>query len=282
MLRAARFVARYGLRPEDSMWRAVRAMAERLQIVSAERIRDELDKLLAAPLPGEGLRFVADTGLLHHVVPELAASTSQTDEACHPHLWGHTVDLVDAVPPADAVHPFDRRLVRLAALLHPLGGSRARRRLIALRHSNETVRDVTALIELSAALLPRLDADDSDEAWNDGAVRRYVRDVGRLRAELRALVRTQVEVYGSAGERMRAGMDSLESSVARLAGREPLDDLGPQLDGAQVMAVLGVGPGRAVGEALLFLAGVRLDDGIVATDQLRARLEQWWIDHQQG
>jgi poly(A) polymerase len=195
------------------------------------------------------------------------------------------VALVDAVPPAQqssAGEPsFERRIVRLAALLRPLGGRRARERLQGLRSSNDDTADIVTLIDLAQPLLARL-ANSSEPAWSDASVRRHVRDTGRLRAALHALVRAEVAVHVQplAGTLAR-GLDALEAHIAALGDREPLDDLGPQLDGAAVMAVLGIGPGRAVGEALAHLAEVRLDDGLLADGQIQTRLIEWWRHHQE-
>lgn len=278
MLRAARFIARYRLQPDAALLRAVRSMGDRMQIVSAERIRDELGKLLAAPLPGDGLQFVARTGLLQHVVPELVAAVSQTDESCHAHLWDHTVALVDAVRHPDQLHRFQRPLVRLAALLHPLGATKARARLLTLRHANDESRDVVGLIELLTPLLVRL--VQQHEPWTDGEVRRHVHAAGRLLHELHELVRAEGRVHtGTIALRLTDGLRTLQARIDDMAQNEPLHDLGPQIDGAQVMAMLGVGPGRAVGQALAFLTEVRLDEGVLASSDLQIRLEEWWNNH---
>ncbi|MCU1359273.1 MAG: putative tRNA nucleotidyltransferase [Ilumatobacteraceae bacterium] len=278
MLRAARFIARYRLQPDAAMLRAVRALGDRMQIVSAERIRDELDKLLMASLPGEGLRFVADTGLLQHVVPELVAAVSQPDEPCHAHLWAHTVQLVDAVPATQSTGS-DRRLARLAALLHPLGVHKATTRLRALRASNDDTRDVATLIGMLDSVLARFAADSAP--WTDGDVRRYVRDVGALRPELRALLHAEVAVHAeSLAQRFAQQSDALEAHIVRLSAMESLDDLGPQLDGAAVMAQLGLTPGPAVGRVMGFLTELRIEAGLLSDGELRRCLEEWWSDHE--
>jgi poly(A) polymerase len=286
MLRAARFIARYGLRPDAALVRAVRAMADRLQIVSAERIRDELHKLLAAPLPSDGLRFVADTGLMQHVVPELVVAPSQPDEPCHAHLWAHTIDLVDAVPaspPSPGPSPgssqsFERRLVRMAALLRPLGADKARHRLRALRASNDETRDIVRLIQLHESLLHRFARDDAP--WTDGDVRRHVRDAGPLLAGLHALLRAEAVVHGRAiAGLVSRQLDVLQAHVARLSAAESLDDLGPQIDGAAVMAALGLEPGPSIGRAIAYLTELRLDEGLLSGEDLHSRLEEWWFHH---
>lgn len=283
MLRAARFIARYGLQPEPELLRAVRSMSDRMQIVSAERIRDELDKLLAAPAPREGLRFVAETGLMQYVVPELVAATSQPDAGCHPDRWAHAVALVDAVPPQ-----YDERgrLARWTALLHPMGVEHVRERLRALRHANDDTRDIARLVEWFTALTARLDADDAP--WSDPDLRRFACEVAGLRPVVRQLVGAEVIVRTGLpaaapsverGRRLQAGIAALDDGFARLGAREPLDDFSPELDGAEVMRVLGVGPGRVVGDALDHLAQLRLDEGLLGEDEARRRLEEWWSHH---
>jgi poly(A) polymerase len=270
MLRAARFIARYGLQPDQVLLRAVRSMGERMQIVSAERVRDELDKLLAAPSPSEGLRFVTETGLLRHVVPELAAAQSHGDDPCHPHLWAHTVAVVDHIPPA-------HRLARWAALLQPLGPDRALARLRALRHANDDQQAVVTAMRLQTRLSTRF----MDQApWTDGEVRRFVRDAGQLRDTVRLLIEADAAVRSGPGSVMlRQQSTLLDHRIAGLEATEPLDDLGPQLDGGQVMALLGLKPGRHVGAAIEFLTDVRLDDGVLDTGDLHDRLAKWWSHH---
>ena len=282
MLRAARFIARYRLQPEPELWRAVRSMADRMQIVSAERVRDELDKLLAAPAPSEGLRFVADTGLLQFVVPELVAAMSQPDTDGHSHRWGHAVALVDAVP---AHGEGDHRMARWAALLHPLGAAHARERLRELRHANDDIRDIARLVEWFAALIGRL--DDDHEPWSDPDVRRFAREVGALRPTLRSMAWAEATVRAAPrlgaptgrARQLHDGLVMLDEALARLGAREPLDDWAPELDGADVMRVLGVGPGRVVGDALDHLAQLRLDEGLLGRTAATRRLEEWWSRH---
>ncbi|MGD9998996.1 MAG: CCA tRNA nucleotidyltransferase [Ilumatobacteraceae bacterium] len=276
MLRAARFVARYGFEPDAGLLRAVRAMGERLEIVSAERVHDELGKLLQAPRPGRGLRFAGDTGLLQHVAPELAVAGAQEDEPCHDDLWAHTVDLVDAVA-APAGQSYDRRIVRWAALLRPLGAERARARMHALRCSNDEVAGATRLIELAGPTLERL-ADG--EPWTDAEVRRHLARAGDLRAGLQALMEAESQVLtGSLHHRVQEGLRALADRVDALGRREPLDDLGPQLSGDQVMAILGLSSGPAIGAALARLTDVRLDEGILDGASLESRLREWYDDY---
>jgi poly(A) polymerase len=276
MLRAARFVARYGLVPEPGLLRAVRAFGERLEIVSAERIHDELGKLLDAPRPGAGLRFAGDTGLLQHVAPELAVAGAQDDEPCHDDLWAHTVDLVDAVAaPTDA--SVDRRVVRWAALLRPLGPARARARMQALRCSNDETAGATRLIELAGPLLERV---VGGRPWTDADVRRHVARTGDLRSAVRALLAAECEVHtGTVRQRLHDGLRALDAHIDALARREPLDDLGPQLSGDEVMRVLGIAGGPPVGAALGHLAEIRLEEGPLDPNVLESRLREWYTHH---
>ena len=303
MLRAARFIARYRLQPEPELVVAVKAMAERLEIVSAERIRDELDKLLMAPSPTAGLWFCVDTGLADHFLPELPAMRLEHDPIHrHKDVLTHTLAVVENVrPPAERPErpPYDFRLTRLAALFHDVGKPRTRgfdparggttfhhhdavgarmtrKRLQALRYSNGDVDAITELVAL------HLRVHTYEMGWSDSAVRRYVRDAGPYLNELNELTRcdctTRDERKAAALSRR---MDELELRIAELQEREALDSLRPEIDGVGVMALLGLSPGRAVGQALEFLLELRLDEGLIGEDAARERLFAWWETQQQ-
>lgn len=238
MLRAARFVARLGLRPDDGVVSAMRDMAERLSVVSAERIRDELDKLLLIDDPRPGLTLLLDTGVARRALPELAAT----------HL-----DAVAAAP----VDP----LLRLATVLVRGGPSGARRRANELRRSRAETATVVGLV---SALEPVLEPGRS---WSDGDLRRLVaagRDrLDDLPALLRAVGRT-------------TGGDELARRLVALGEFEDLRDLQPPLDGAAVMTLLGIGPGPEIGAALDVLREARLDNGPMDREQAERRLDEWW------
>jgi poly(A) polymerase len=285
MLRAARFVARYGLAPEPQLVEAVIALGERLSIVSAERIRDELDKLLVVEDPSPGLWFLVDTGLVEHFLPELASMRLEQDPIHrHKDVLAHTIAVVAKTRP--------ERIVRLAALLHDVGkpktrsigpegvsfhhhevvGARmARDRMRALKYGNEDVDAVSRLVYL------HLRFHTYGMGWTDSAVRRFVRDAGPLLSELIELTRCDCTTRNERKARQLSDrMDELEARIEELSLEEELAAIRPDLDGRQVMTHLGIGPGREVGQALDFLLELRLDEGPLDEDEAYRRLDGWW------
>jgi poly(A) polymerase len=285
MLRAARFVAGLGLEPDPELVASIVAMASRLEIVSVERIRDELVRLLAVDDPSGGLWMLAETGLADEFLPELNAMRLEQDPIhSHKDVLAHTIAVVRNVPA-------DRPRVRLAALFHDVGKPKTRsfgtggvsfhhhevvgarmteERMRALRFSNDLVEDVTKLVYL------HLRIHTYAMGWSDKAVRRYVRDAGPLLDDLNLLQRCDCTTRN----KRRAGalarrMDELEARIAELREQEELDAIRPPLDGRQVMELLGVEPGRVVGEALDFLLEIRLDEGPIGEDDARTRLRAW-------
>ena len=300
MLRAARFVAGYQLEPTAGLVDAVRSMALRLEIVSAERIRDELDKLMVVDHPAAGLWFLVDTGLADHFLPELPAMRLEHDPIHrHKDVLTHTIAVVENVRPphehdGDA-SPFDFRLTRLAALFHDVGKPRTRgylegkgttfhhhdaagarmtrKRMSALRYSNDDIAAVTELVAL------HLRFHTYSMGWSDSAVRRYVRDAGDLLRELNVLTRCDCTTRNAKkAARLSRRMDELEERIVELETAEELAALRPELDGNAVMEHLGLQPGRDVGEAMRFLMEVRLDEGLLGDDAIRARLDEWWAE----
>jgi poly(A) polymerase len=290
MLRAARFVAGYGLTPDPALVAAVRGMRERLAIVSAERIRDELNKLLVVDDPSPGLWFLADTELSDEFLPELRALRLEQDPIHrHKDVLAHTIAVVAKTSP--------RLVVRLAALLHDVGkpktrsigprgvsfhhhevvGARmARDRLRALRYPNDVVDDVQRLVFLHLRF-----HGYRDDVWSDAAVRRYARDAGPLLDELNELTRSDCTTRNERKAQMLAArMDALEARIAELREREELGAIRPDIDGNRVMELLGVGPGPVVGEALGMLLEARLDEGPLGEEQAERRLLAWWAERQ--
>jgi poly(A) polymerase len=284
MLRAARFIAGFNLAPEPELVRAVEQLRPRLEIVSAERIRDELSKLLLVDDPSAGLWFLVETGLSDEFLPELRALRLEQDPLhTHKDVLAHTIAVV---------HNTRRELrVRLAALLHDVGkpktrsfatgavsfhhhevvGARmAEERLRALKYPNDIIDDVTKLVYL------HLRIHTYAMGWTDKAVRRYVRDAGPLLDELNHLQRCDCTTRNQNRARALARrMDELEARIAELREQEELDSIRPPLDGRQVMEFLGVAPGRVVGEALDYLLEVRLDVGPIDEADAYARLADW-------
>jgi len=287
MLRAARFVATLGFEPDADLLGAVERMGERLGIISAERIRDELSKLLLADDPSAGLWLIARTKLAVEFLPELNAMELEQDPIHrHKDVLAHTIAVVAKTSP--------RLKLRLGALLHDVGkpgtrgygpqgvtfhyhdvvGARmARARLSALRYPNDVVDDVAALVEL------HLRFHTYRMGWTDSAVRRYVRDAGPLLDDLNELTRSDCTTRNAKkAAALSHRMDELEARIAELREREELAKLRPALDGNAVMDILGVGPGRVVGEALTYLMEIRLEEGEISEAEAADRLRAWARD----
>ncbi len=295
MMRAARFIAGMQLVPVDELVAAVRTMADRLKIVSAERIRHELDRLLVTDHPTAGLWFLVDTGLAEHFFPELPAMRLEQDPIHrHKDVLTHTFAVVENVRP-DASPDFDFRITRLAALFHDIGKPRTRgykdgkgvtfhhhevvgarmtkARLKALKYSSHDVDAITELVAL------HLRFHTYAMGWTDSAVRRYVRDAGPLLNELNVLTRCDCTTRNEKKALLLARrMDDLERRIAEVMAREELAALRPELDGAQVMELLGIPPGRDVGKAMEFLMEIRLEEGLIGTDAITERLRAWWAE----
>jgi poly(A) polymerase len=287
MLRAARFVAKLDLEPDPALVEAVRGGHHRLAIVSAERIRDELDKIVMVPVPSVALWFVVRTGLADEFMPEIPALSLEQDPVHrHKDVLAHTFAVVDKTSPD--------RLLRLAALFHDIGKPRTRafadggvtfhhhevvgarmtrQRMQALRYSADDVAVVTELVNL------HLRFHTYRLGWTDKAVRRYVRDAGPLLDRLNELTRCDCTTRNAAKARTLArSMDELEARIDELRQQEELDALRPDLDGNQIMEELGVAPGRDVGRALAFLLELRLDEGPLGEEEARKRLVDWWSE----
>ncbi len=291
MLRAARFAARFSLEPDPALTAAVERMHGRLSIVSAERIRDELDKILMVDVPSQALGFVVRTGLAEDFLPELPAMALEQDPIHrHKDVLAHTLAVVDKTS--------KNRLLRLAALFHDVGKPRTRAitdggvsfhhhevvgarmtraRLEALRYPGAEIDTVVRLVEL------HLRFHTYRLGWTDKAVRRYVRDAGPHLELLNELTRCDCTTRNASKARALARrMDELEDRIEELRQREQLEALRPDLDGTQVMELLGIGPGRAVGQALTFLMELRLDEGPLGEEEAAARLRAWWAEQQAG
>jgi len=285
MLRAARFVATLGFEPDDALVNAVVEMRERLRIISAERIRDELSKLLLADDPSPGLWLISRTQLSEEFLPELNAMKLEQDPIHrHKDVLAHTIAVVSKTSP--------RLNLRLAALLHDVGkpgtrgygpqgvtfhyhdvvGARmARKRLTALRFPGEVVTDVAKLVEL------HLRFHTYRMGWTDSAVRRYVRDAGDLLDDLNELTRCDCTTRNAQKAKALARrMDELEVRIAELREKEELAKIRPALDGRAVMRILGVEPGPVVGEALAFLLDIRLDEGEIPEEEAEERIRAWY------
>ena len=287
MVRAARFVSQLGVEPAPRVVVAIEAMRDRMEIVSAERIGEELSKLLTGEHPTKALELIVSTRLADGFLPELATLELEQDPVHqHKDVLRHTYAVVERC---------DRdEVLRLAALLHDIGkpstrqitpegvqfhhhevvGARmAEERLRALRYPKHVVDDVRRLIEM------HLRFHGYGEGWSDSAVRRYVRDAGPLLDQLNQLTRADVTTRNERkAARFQALQDDLEERIARLAEQENLDAMRPPLDGKQVMAHLGLDPGPQVGEALRFLMEVRMERGPIPQDEALVLLDGWAKD----
>jgi poly(A) polymerase len=295
MLRAARFHAGYGLEPDEALVAAVRDLHHRLEIVSAERIRDEFDKLITLDRPAAGLWFLVDTGLADEFLPELPAMRLEQDPIHrHKDVLAHTIAVVENVR-HDAKPDFDFRRTRLAALFHDVGkpitrgfrkgkgvtfhhhdvvGARMTRdRMLALRYSNDDVKAVTSLVDL------HLRFHTYKMGWTDSAVRRYVRDAGDLLHELNVLTRCDCTTRNERrAKELSQRMDELERRIVELAADEELKSIRPELDGNEVMAHLSLPPGPLVGQAMNHLLEIRLEEGVLGRPEILRRLDVWWAE----
>jgi poly(A) polymerase len=303
MMRAARFTAELGFRVVPEVVRAMTSMAGRIEIVAAERVRTEFEKLLLAPDPVAGLRLMVDTGLAEHVLPELPALKLEIDEHHrHKDVYEHTLmvlqQAIELEDGPDGAVPAPDLVLRLAALLHDIGKPRTRRfepgggvsfhhhelegaklasrRLKAMRFDKETIRDVARLVELHLRFHGYGDAE-----WTDSAVRRYVTDAGPLLARLHKLTRSDCTTRNRRkAERLAAAYDALEARIERLQAQEQLDAVRPDLDGNEIMEILGIPPGREVGQAWTYLKDLRLERGPLPPEEAREELLKWWAARQ--
>src|SRR3954453_23739778 len=301
MLRAARFAAQLGVTVAPEVVAAMTDMAGRIEIVSAERVRDELVKLICAPWPRRGLSLLVQTGLASYVLPELPALALERDEHHrHKDVYEHTLtvleqsmDLEDRLPGGGPDF-----VSRFAALMHDVGKPRTRKflddgsvtfhhhdvvgakmtrkRMQALRFSKDQTDAVAKLVELHL----RFHGYGSGE-WTDSAVRRYVRDAGDQLERLHVLTRADCTTRNrNKAERLRRSYDDLEARIAKLQQEEELSSIRPDLAGNQIMELLGIGPGREVGAAYKFLLDLRMDQGPMSQEDAEAALLKWWSTRQ--
>ena len=296
MMRAARFVAQLGFSAAPEVVAAMSEMAGRLEIVSAERIRDELDKLITSEHPVEGLRLLVDTGLAEQMLPELPALILERDEHHrHKDVYEHSLIVLEqAIALEHRLEKVPDLVIRLAALLHDIGKPKtrrfadggtvtfhhhdvvgaklARKRMKALRYSNDLIDQVTTLIELHL----RFHGYGSGE-WTDSAVRRYVRDAGDQLERLHILTRADCTTRNQRkAVRLQRTYDELERRIAVLAEQEELGSIRPDLDGGQIMSILGISPGPEVGEAYRFLLDLRMDRGPLSEADATEALLAFW------
>jgi len=295
ILRAARFAAKLGFTVAPEVRAAMTEQARRLEIVSAERTASELTKLMLTPDPALGIDVLVQTGVADEVLPEVSRLRMEADEHHrHKDVYQHSLTVLRQAIKLEPRYGLEGDLtVRLAALLHDIGKPKTRsllpdgrvafhhhevkgatmtkRRLTALRFPNDVVRDVSRLVELHL----RFHGYGEGE-WTDSAVRRYVRDAGPLLPRLHVLTRADCTTRNRAkAARLARAYDSLERRIAELSEQEELARIRPELDGNEIMRILGIGPGPAVGRAYDFLLELRIAEGELGRERVTQELLCW-------
>lgn len=298
MLRAARFASQLGFEIESETFAAMKAMASRIEIISAERIQQELTKLMLGKHPRKGLTALVDSGLAAIVLPELPTLKLEVDEHHHhKDVYEHTLTVVEQAIDYEKDYGLEPDFVlRFAALMHDCGKPKTRKlepaggvsfhqhdlvgaritkkRMQALKFDNETIKSVSRLVELHLRFFGY-----GEQAWTDSAVRRYVRDADDLLIRLHALTRADVTTRNKRkAERLSFAYDDLEARIAKLREQEELDALRPDLSGEEIMQILDLKPGPEVGKARNFLMELRLEEGPLGAEEAKSRLLQWWSE----
>jgi poly(A) polymerase len=297
MLRGARFASQLGFEIEPKTFEAMQAMTDRLEIVSAERIQVELTKLMLGAHPRAGLTALVDSGLAEKVLPELPALRLESDEHHHhKDVYEHTLTVVEQAISYEKDYGLEPDFVlRFAALLHDIGKPATKRkepggavsfhqhdlvgaklagnRMRELKFDNASIKAVKELVRLHL----RFFGYGENDPWTDSAVRRYVRDAGDLLTRLHALTRADVTTRNKRkADRLAHAYDDLERRIAELAEQEELGAIRPDLDGEDIMRILGLKPSREVGEAYSFLMELRMDEGSIGAEEAEKRLLAWW------
>ena len=289
MMRAARFASQLKIEVSPEVRQAMSEMTDRIEIISAERVRDELVKLINGADPRAGIDLLVDTGLADRVLPEVSALRLEIDEHHrHKDVYQHSLTVleqaVELETDAEGAVPGPDFILRFAALMHDVGKPATRKfepsgavsfrhhdmvgsklvkaRMRALRFDKDTTKAVARLVELHMRFYGYGDA-----GWTDSAVRRYVTDAGSLLERLHRLTRSDVTTRNRRkAERLAFAYDDLEARIAAIAEQEELDSIRPDLGGEQIMAILGIRPGPVVGRAYKFMLNLRLDEGVLGEE----------------
>ena len=299
MMRAARFAAQLGFDVDPAIIAAITEMAGRIEIISAERIRDEFVKLIMSENPRIGIALLVDTGLADYVIPEIPKLKLEIDEHHHhKDVYEHTLKVLEQAISLEERLNGPNLVIRLAALLHDIGkpktrelipgggvsfhhhevvGARmAKERLKALRFSNDVVDDVSSLVFLHL----RFHGYGTGE-WTDSAVRRYIRDAEHQLNHLHVLTRADCTTRNQRkAESLAQTYDSLEERILKLMAEEELEKIRPDLDGLEIMEILGISPSPIVGRAYQYLLDLRMDRGPLGPDVAKAELLKWWSENQ--
>ena len=299
MMRAARFAAQLGFEVDPTVIAAIKEMAARIEIISAERVRDEFVKLIMSENPRIGIAILVDTGLADYVLPEIPKLKLEIDEHHHhKDVYEHTLKVLEQAISLEDRLGGPNLVIRLAALLHDIGkpktrelipgggvsfhhhevvGARmAKERLKTLRFSNDVVDDVSSLVFLHL----RFHGYGTGE-WTDSAVRRYIRDAEHQLIHLHVLTRADCTTRNQRkAESLAKTYDSLEERILKLMEEEELEKIRPDLDGLEIMAILGISPSPIVGRAYQYLLDLRMDRGPLGPDVAKAELLKWWSENQ--
>ena len=295
MMRAARFASQLDFEIDAEVMASIKDLSHRISIISAERVRDEFTKILMSPNPRTGITILVDTGLADIVIPEIPKLRLEVDEHHHhKDVYEHSITVLEQAIMQEKRLGGPNLIIRLAALLHDIGkpktrsfiegggvsfhhhevvGARlAKKRLQELRFDSHTIEAVELLTTLHLRF-----HGYGDGEWSDSAVRRYVRGAGELLTHLHVLTRADCTTRNKTKAARLSGVyDSLEERIDILMEQEELSKIRPDLDGAQVMALLKIKPSREVGAAMDFLMELRLDRGQIGEEQATKELLNWW------
>jgi len=299
MMRAARFSAQLGFDVDPAILTAIKTMTSRIEIISAERIRDEFVKLIMSENPRIGIALLVETGLADYVLPEIPKLKLEIDEHHHhKDVYEHTLKVLEQAISLEDRLGGPNLVIRLAALLHDIGkpktrelipgggvsfhhhevvGARmAKERLKTLRFSNDVINDVSSLVFLHL----RFHGYGTGE-WTDSAVRRYIRDAEHQLVHLHVLTRADCTTRNQRkAESLARTYDSLEERILKLMAEEELEKIRPDLDGLEIMEILGISPSPVVGQAYQYLLDLRMERGPLGPEIAKAELLKWWSQNQ--
>ena len=295
MMRAARFMSQLNFAVDPAIIAAIKNMSSRLEIISAERIRDEFTKIILSPAPRIGITLLVETGLADYFLPEVPKLKLEIDEHHHhKDVYEHSLTVLEQAIGLEQRLGGPNLTLRLAALLHDIGkpktkqlipdggvsfhhhevvGARmCKERLKKLRFDNHLINDVAKLTFLHL----RFHGYGSGE-WTDSAVRRYVRDAGELLTHLHLLTRADCTTRNKKkAEGLAKTYDQLEKRIEDLRAQEELNKIRPDLTGDEIMQILGIKPSPIVGKAYEFLLELRLEHGPQGAEKAKEELLKWW------